>query len=135
MKPENITPVSSIEKIPAPVGYAAERSVDQVPKFEKSPERGDASELQQPTVTNVTILPANTYQTEITPTDDVAVTTITGAPLFAKDDDLIEKEWVDRAKKIISDTKNDPFKREESVSKLQVDYLKKRYGRELGVSK
>lgn len=55
-------------------------------------------------------------------------------PSTANDEDLIEKEWVDRAKKIIADTPNDPHKREQEVSKLQSDYIKKRYGRELGVS-
>lgn len=55
-------------------------------------------------------------------------------PLIANDDDLIEKEWVDKAKKIIIETRDDPYKREREVGKLQVDYLRKRYGRELGVS-
>lgn len=53
-------------------------------------------------------------------------------PLVANDDDLIEKEWVDRAKKIVSETQNDPYRRDEEVGKLQVDYMKKRFGRELG---
>lgn len=56
------------------------------------------------------------------------------APLVANDDDLIEKEWVDQAKMIIVQTKDDPYRREQEVSKLQADYLRKRYGRELGAS-
>ena len=55
-------------------------------------------------------------------------------PSVANDDDLIEKEWVDKAKKIIVQTKDDPYRREQEVSKLQADYLEKRYGRKLGVS-
>lgn len=57
-----------------------------------------------------------------------------GTPLVANDDDLIEKEWVDQAKRIIVQTKDDPYRREQEVSKLQADYLRKRYGRELGAS-
>jgi len=53
-------------------------------------------------------------------------------PMIASDDDLIEKEWVDRAKKIISENRDDPYKQEEAVSELQKDYQKKRYGREMG---
>lgn len=53
-------------------------------------------------------------------------------PAVAADEDLIEKEWVDRAKKIVADTREDPYSQENAVSKLQKDYLKKRYGRELG---
>lgn len=52
-------------------------------------------------------------------------------PTAANDDDLIEREWVDKAKKIIDQTKDDPYRREMEVSKLQADYLYKRYGREL----
>lgn len=55
-------------------------------------------------------------------------------PLTANDDDLIEKEWVDKAKAIIVQTKDDPYEREKEVSKLQVEYLRKRYGKELGAS-
>lgn len=58
----------------------------------------------------------------------------TANPTIAADDDLIEKEWVDKAKRIIAETKDDPYKREQEVNKLQADYLRKRYGKELGVS-
>ena len=53
-------------------------------------------------------------------------------PTVANDDDLIEKEWVDKAKKIIAETQDDPYRREQEVNKLQIDYLRKRYGKELG---
>ncbi len=62
------------------------------------------------------------------------VTTTGNNPTIAKDDDLIEKDWVNKAKKIVSDTRDDPRRRDEAVNKLQVDYLKKRYGKELGVT-
>jgi len=65
--------------------------------------------------------------------DDVVTDVSSGdTPLVANDDDLIEKEWVDKAKRIIIDTKDDPYRREQEVSRLQADYLRKRYGRELG---
>lgn len=52
--------------------------------------------------------------------------------LIANDDDLIEKEWVDKAKKIIAETKDDPYRREVEIGKLQIEYIRKRYGREIG---
>lgn len=54
------------------------------------------------------------------------------SPLVAGDEDVIEKEWVDKAKKIIAETKEDPHQREQQIKKLQVEYLRKRYGREIG---
>jgi hypothetical protein len=68
----------------------------------------------------------STQSSPATPADD--------NPATAGDDDLIEKEWVDKAKQIISDTKDDPYAQEKAVSKLQADYLKKRYGRTVGLS-
>lgn len=53
-------------------------------------------------------------------------------PVVAADEDLIEKEWVDKAKKIIAQTKDDPYKREREVNQLQADYLQKRYGKNIG---
>ncbi len=50
---------------------------------------------------------------------------------MAADDDVIEREWVDKAKKIVAQTKDDPYTQEKEVSKLQADYLKKRYGKEI----
>ncbi len=63
-----------------------------------------------------------------------AQTTADDNPLTAGDDDLIEKEWVDRAKQIIEQTKDNPHAQEQEVNKLQADYLKKRYGRTVKLS-
>lgn len=53
-------------------------------------------------------------------------------PLVASDDDLIEKEWVDKLKKIIALTRDDPYERNRVIAQLQADYLKKRYNKILG---
>lgn len=50
-------------------------------------------------------------------------------PTAAADEDLIEKEWVEKAKKVVAETKHDPYMQEQAVSKLQADYIKKRYGK------
>lgn len=64
--------------------------------------------------------------------DATAPPAVNDIPLVANDDDLIEKEWVDKAKKIVTETKDDPYRRDAEVGKLQVEYLRKRYGKELG---
>ena len=65
-------------------------------------------------------------------TDDT--TTSSSSPLVANDDDVIEKEWVDKAKDIILKTRDNPHDRSAKVNELQRDYLKKRYGKVLGAS-
>jgi hypothetical protein len=64
--------------------------------------------------------------------DAVSAIPVVVNPVAAGDEDLIEKEWVDRAKKIVSENKDDPHKMDDEVNKLQADYIKKRYGREIG---
>lgn len=68
------------------------------------------------------------------PTDDEIAQAPITLPTIANDDDLIEKEWVEKAKKVLAETREDPYRREQEVSRLQADYLMKRYGRELGSS-
>ena len=66
------------------------------------------------------------------PNQDDSTVSTDDMPQVAADEDLIEKEWVDKAKQIITETKEDPHLREKEVGKLQADYLKKRYGKDLG---
>lgn len=56
-------------------------------------------------------------------------------PIVAADEDLIEKEWVDKAKQIIVNTKDDPYRREQEIKRLQLDYVRKRYGKEIGAAR
>lgn len=53
------------------------------------------------------------------------------SPMIADDVDVMEKEWVDKAKRIVSETKDNPHQQEKEVSKLQADYLMKRYNKKI----
>ena len=77
--------------------------------------------------TTVLAQPTAVYDTTFTDTT-------TTSPLTAAHEDLIEKEWVDKAKDIITSTLDDPHARGQQVSALQKDYLRKRYGKELGAA-
>jgi hypothetical protein len=57
------------------------------------------------------------------------------APAIAEDVDLIEKEWVDKAKDIVERTKHDPRAQSKEITKLRADYLKKRYNRDIKLQK
>lgn len=65
----------------------------------------------------------------VNPAAPVSVQSMAGTPAVAADEDLIEKEWVEKAKKVIADTRHDPFMQKQAVSRLQADYLNKRYGK------
>ena len=66
-----------------------------------------------------------------TTTASVSVVTAT-APTSAADEDLIEKEWVEQAKKVVGTTRDNPHEQAKLVAELMRDYVKKRYGKEVG---
>jgi hypothetical protein len=43
--------------------------------------------------------------------------------------DRIEKQWVDRAKAVIAQTKNDPYRQKAEISKVKAEYIKKRFNK------
>lgn len=54
--------------------------------------------------------------------------------LMADDADLIEKEWVLKAKAIVAHTRNDPHQQNVEMTNIKADYLKKRYNKDLKTS-
>jgi len=67
-------------------------------------------------------------------TPPVATPVPSNNPAVASDNDLIEKEWVAKAKEIVNKTKHDPHLETKEISLFRADYLKKRYNKELKVA-
>lgn len=55
-------------------------------------------------------------------------------PTIADDNDLIEKEWVMKAKAIVERTRHDPYQQNKEVEKMKADYLKKRYNKDIKIT-
>lgn len=53
--------------------------------------------------------------------------------LPAEESDLIEKEWVQRAKHIVAATQDDPYKQKSEISKAKADYIQKRFNKTIKV--
>ena len=135
MEPKLPTPNFQPERSPMPQEQAGERSP--VPFSETLRENTGEVEQHSSQVAPAPVLPPVSISLPPVPTStplEESVTPIADTPLVAADEDLIEKEWVDKAKKIVEATKDDPYQREQEVGKLQADYLRKRYGKELGSS-
>lgn len=144
MQPEASNTPATPERPPVETAPLADR-MPVLPAPEWNPEVGierGAERVEQAAETRAAAADADAaiataVQPIAVPVDDTQVSTTnddTQTPVAAADDDVIEKEWVDHAKKIINETKGDPFKREQEVTKLQKDYLKKRYGKDLGAA-
>ena len=52
-------------------------------------------------------------------------------PPEAADTDVIEPEWVAKAKEVVAKTRTDPAKLVRAMNLLKADYMKKRYDKEL----
>jgi len=57
------------------------------------------------------------------------------SPAIIDDGDLIEKEWVTKAKQIVASNRSDPYKQSEELMIFRADYMKKRYGKNIKLSK
>ena len=55
------------------------------------------------------------------------------SPAEADDNDLIEQEWVNKAKAIVESTHDDPYLQNKEINKFKADYIKKRYKRDIKV--
>lgn len=54
------------------------------------------------------------------------------APVTASDNDKIEREWVTASQKVIATTRDDPYAQASAIADLMRDYVRKRYGKEVG---
>lgn len=51
------------------------------------------------------------------------------------DGDVIEKDWVDKARKIVDTYRGDPHRQSEELSILRASYMEKRFGKTIKLSK
>jgi hypothetical protein len=87
---------------------------------------------QQPAATGLQgqpMAPAQALQNSSESNNDVSKTTV---PNTAEDSDLIEKEWVEKAKAIVEKTRRDPFLQSQELNSFKTEYLHKRYGKNVG---
>ena len=140
MKPETTPVIPRTES--APVVPDVER---QYGNQEKSFEQYGAQSVEQgeqPPATPVLPVVDIASLAQPAPQDPASVQTpqtdndvvMAGVPSIAGDDDLIEKEWVDKLKSLIALTEGNPHERARVIAQLQADYLKKRYNKTLGQS-
>jgi hypothetical protein len=85
---------------------------------------GAIPETQAPQVIPMTTLPLPTIKPQVA----TPVSQATGSQL-ADDKDVIEPEWVNKAKKIVNTTSDDPYKQSEELTALKADYMQKRYNK------
>lgn len=79
-------------------------------------------------------LPVPTAPLPTSTTSSVSNTTSNANPVVAEDTDLIEKEWVQKAKNIIKQNQNNPHLQSRELNVFKADYMQKRYNKVLKLS-
>ena len=136
MNPKNIeAPIPSSAESGGEQNIAPDQQTGEKPA---SPETGTG--LRQPTATTPTLQSTDDIMAQVTESQ-------TSSPNLAKqlpesvvnnlpdDGDLIEKEWVEKAKQIVEKNRDDPYKQSEELNVFKADYMKKRYNKDIKVDK
>ena len=131
MSPDFSTP--SFE-LPAPKANEGEGPIPQEQAPLPRPEAKPAPSQQPPRTSapidpNPAPIPSTATQPAIMPVDQPAPQTMW--PQVAEDNDLIEKEWVVKAKQIVAATREDPHTQNKEINRFKADYLKKRYNKDI----
>lgn len=142
MHNDQTNPEQDKEQLPLSVPSEGQlTSVNQLAGSMQAEKASTAVELPQtspslpPPIAQQAALPAQQHAAgPITASDPVAALQADDAALKADDSDLIEKEWVERAKVIIEKTKDNPHQQNAAISRVKAEYVKKRYNKELKVS-
>ncbi len=90
-----------------------------------------ASQTQQPAVSSISSSPQGILGNSAAMSQPHAAPINSDNPAIADDVDLIEKEWVQKARAIVDKTKDDPHLQNKELNTFKADYMKKRYGKDI----
>lgn len=80
------------------------------------------------------VVGSSAQSSQSTPQASNLTTSVGVPPAIADDNDLIEKEWVAKAKQIVNGTKNDPHLQSVEMNRYKATYIKKRFNKDVKVA-
>jgi hypothetical protein len=120
--------VPSAQPTPHEAGVEQEQVIEQAPSAPESSPGKQAPQAVLPAVPPPVALPVTQPVTDgAAATDNAAAVPDSGLP--AADTDRIEREWIDRAKMIVGQTRDDPHEQTQAMGMIKAEYNKKRFGK------
>jgi hypothetical protein len=121
--------------LPPPLNEnSGEVANDKPEQGQKGPETAAVSKSRAPSTAKTKLADFQLKNFTASKPQPVAASTSTnGNPQIADDNDLIEKEWVAKAKQIIATYKSDPYNQSKEMTEFKADYMKKRYNKVIKV--
>lgn len=129
----NLPPMGG-EQLPLP-GPEDKQGVQSSEQAPAAPEQAPKTGTVPPPTSQPIQLPKSINTTKPTNQDDVIATTKNNDLKIIEDSDLIEKEWVDKAKEIVERNRDDPYKQSEQITEVRAEYMKKRYNKIIKTNK
>lgn len=133
MNPSNESinlPSPVAEQVPGKIG-APEANTGRAEQAPAATERAPQSAQAAPPLVLPLASPASPQPLQ----NDVSITSSSVVTNVQDDGDLIEKEWVTKAKQIVEANREDPYKQSEELTVFRADYMQKRYNKSIKVSK
>jgi hypothetical protein len=125
------SPLAGIPNI-MPSGSEAIGQIPEMPKstYEAMPSNISGPPIQAPAYTPPQLPP----QSNDDGRSDATKASKTAGKKFFKDKELIDKEWVNKAKAIVAQTQDDPFKQSEQMSNLRAEYISREFNKTIKLS-
>lgn len=121
-------------ELPQPQELTPSQQGEALPAAAPETQHGPAQPPLAPIQASAPVAPVGILPTQPVPSVGSSNPQAGMGHLIADDADLIEKEWVIKAKAIVAQTKDDPHQQNQEMTKVKADYLKKRYNKDLKVS-
>jgi len=132
-QPEYRPQVETLAPSPESLGKAQEQTVE----APTSQQETVAKQPPAPVIPSISSLPPVTDTPVLAsaqPSDDQSlVGQAQGAGVIAEDKNRIEKQWVERAKAIVAQTQDDPYRQKNEMSKVKAEYIQKRFNKGLKI--
>lgn len=127
-------------QLPAPLNPNAAHEQAPMPTQQQPEQSTVAAELlplplaPQPSTSGQPAAPIVDPAAQIAQNNAVSTTTNVVVPDVADDQDLIEKEWVSKAKQIVEKTRNNPYQQSQELTAFKSEYMQKRYNKSIKMS-
>jgi hypothetical protein len=121
--------------LPAPVAETGAPTFSAQENGQKNPETGTASAEKSTAISTNPAPQITPPQAQSTTNDDVTKSSKGVVSKVIEDKDLIEKEWVEKAKAIINQNRDNPYKQTEDITGVKAEYLEKNYNKSIKLSK
>lgn len=118
--------------LPSPTSGGDFSPTPETPHAEFSPNPPSGAAVTSQAITVAPTLQAHPTNLPLQPADDSQSTTLVPSD-DTKGDDL-DKEWVNKAKAVVEQTKNDPYSQSHAIEQVKADYLRVRYNKHIKVN-